>query len=222
MALRQQLEKYLSLQPDNEWWPLLLCYPDWEKIEKDIYSNPKKIVYPSIENVFKCFEICPFDQTKVILLGQDPYINGEAMGLCFSVPTNIQIPPSLRNIFKELNTDLGIERKNTDLTDWGKQGILMLNTALTVYASNSNSHSEYWVPFTEWLFDKIITSWQKKLLIVMWGKEAQSYKVKNPRVSYIESAHPSPLAAYRGFFGSKPFSKINNWLKENYSTSINF
>ena len=218
---RKMLEEYATTQPDNEWWEILLGYPGWEEIERNVYSS-KKVVYPEKENVFKCFEICPFHKTNVILLGQDPYINGEAMGMCFSVPTHIKIPPSLRNIFKELDSDLQIKRENTDLTDWGKQGILLLNTSLTVFSGNSNSHSDYWAPFTEWLFEKILNSWQKPLLIVMWGKEAQSYKVKNTRVEYIQSAHPSPFAAHRGFFGSKPFSKINEWLQKNYSYHIQF
>jgi uracil-DNA glycosylase len=219
-TLLSYLKTYTMNQPENEWWKLLLTYPGWDDIES-LYTS-KRVIYPKKQDVFKCFELCPYHKTRVILLGQDPYINGEAMGLCFSVPSNTTIPPSLRNIFKELDSDIQVKRTNTDLTNWGEQGILLLNTSLTVFSGDSNSHKNSWKPFTTWLFHTIFKSWQKKLLIVMWGKDAQSHKIDNKDIDYIQSAHPSPFSANRGFFGSKPFSKINQWLTTHYQTTISF
>jgi uracil-DNA glycosylase len=233
---RTLLETKQKEQEDNGWWKVLLDYPDWETLEKafmeymEPYRDPdtesEYIIpfYPPLQSVFHCFEICPLEKTHIILMGQDPYIHeGEAMGLCFSVPSSCkQMPPSLRNMFKELKMDLGVDRTDMNLTDWGRQGILMINATLTVLAGKSNSHKSIWLPFTKWLFEeKIPNLWKgKSLLMVLWGKDAQMWKRKE--FDSIESVHPSPLSASRGFFGSKPYSKIQIWLTKHGYKDIVF
>ena len=158
-------------------------------------------VFPAAENVFKALELTPFDNVKVVILGQDPYHgDNQAHGLSFSVQKGIALPPSLLNIYKELESDLGIPvAKSGDLTAWAKQGVLLLNTVLTVRAHEANSHrSDHPIAF------------------VLWGKPAQSKEklITNPSHLILKSPHPSPLSSYRGFFGSKPFSQINAFLEK--------
>ena len=174
------------------------------------------LIFPPKNLIYNCFNFFNFEDTKIVILGQDPYINvGEAMGLCFSVPNECKMPPSLRNIFKEIKNDIGIENKNKDLTSWAKQGILLLNTSLTVRQYNSNSHKKVWKKYT----DKIINYISKNhdhIIFVLWGRDAQSKKkFINDKHTILESAHPSPFSANRGFFGNKHFSKINELLKNN-------
>ena len=158
-----------------------------------------------------------YDNVKVVILGQDPYHGlGEAHGLSFSVRKGIKMPPSLLNIFKELKSDLGIERTNTDLTDWAKQGVLLLNSIMTVEKDKPLSHkNKGWEIFTDNII-KLLNERQVPVIFILWGNFARSKKalITNPRHKIIESAHPSPLSASRGFFGSKPFSKTNTYLKE--------
>lgn len=175
-------------------------------------------IYPSKENIFNALKYTNFKDVKVVILGQDPYHGeGEAQGLSFSVPNDIKRPPSLRNIFKELETDLGIIRENNDLTDWAKEGVLLLNAILTVKKDTPLSHKDMgWEIFT----DEIIKSLNKHetpIVFILWGNYARSKKklIDTNKHYVIESAHPSPLSASRGFFGSKPFSKTNEFLKKN-------
>ena len=174
-----------------------------------------RIIYP--DDIFAAFNKTPLDKVKVVILGQDPYHNpNEANGLAFSVNEGIKLPPSLRNIFKELESDLSIVRTNSDLSDWAEQGILLLNTALTVEKNSPNCHKDLWKDFTDNII-KLLNEQKKPIIFVLWGGNAQSKKnfITNPMHKIIESAHPSPLSAYRGFLGSKPFSKINDILIEN-------
>lgn len=173
-------------------------------------------VYPPQEQIFSAFDKTPLDQVRVVILGQDPYHEAnQANGLAFSVNSGTKIPPSLRNIFKELKDDLGGElRTNTDLSDWAEQGVLLLNTSLTVIESQANSMSKLWEPFTDSVI-RLLNEQERPIVFVLWGNNARKKKsiIDTSRHYVIESAHPSPLSANRGFFGSKPFSKTNQILK---------
>ena len=175
--------------------------------------------------MFNAFKLTDFKDIKVVILGQDPYHGEkEAMGLSFSVRRGVRTPPSLRNIFKELKDDLNIDRCDTDLSDWAKQGVFLLNTVLTVEKDKANSHKEVgWEIFTDYVI-KEINDKLNNVVFILWGRQARVKKriITNPNNYIIESAHPSPLSAYNGFFGSKPFSKTNNYLKKHNKTEINW
>lgn len=192
---------------EKEYFKNLLNYINEE------YNN--KTVYPLKENIFKALKYTDYNDIKVVILGQDPYHGeGEAQGLSFSIPNDIRITPSLRNIFKELKNDLNIERTNTDLSDWAKQGILLLNAILTVCKDTPLSHKDKgWEIFTDEIIKKI-NEREEPVVFILWGNYARSKKklITNKNHYIIESAHPSPLSASRGFFDSKPFSKTNNIL----------
>lgn len=192
---------------EKEYFKNLLNYINEE------YNN--KTVYPLKENIFKALEYTDYNDIKVVILGQDPYHGeGEAQGLSFSIPNDIRITPSLRNIFKELKNDLNIERTNTDLSDWAKQGVLLLNAILTVCKDTPLSHKDKgWEMFTDEIIKKI-NEREEPVVFILWGNYARSKKklITNKNHYTIESAHPSPLSASRGFFDSKPFSKTNNIL----------
>lgn len=166
--------------------------------------------------IYRALNLTAFDDIKVVILGQDPYHEqGQANGLAFSVYEGVKIPPSLRNMFKELQDDLGGElRTDTDLSDWAQQGVLLLNTALSVTEGHANSMAEIWVPFTDRLI-QLIDENKTPVIFVLWGSNAKKKipLIKNNGEFIVQSAHPSPLSAYRGFFGSKPYSKINSLLK---------
>ncbi len=192
-------------------------YIDLYKFVKEEYSN--YVVYPKSEDIFNAFHFTPLEELKVVIIGQDPYHNeGQAHGLCFSVKPEVDIPPSLVNIYKELNDDLSCTIPNNGyLEKWAKQGVLMLNTVLTVRAHQANSHQgRGWEKFTDAVI-QAVNEQDRPIVFILWGKPAQSKKVmlNNPRHLILEAPHPSPLSSYRGFFGSKPFSKTNNFLKEN-------
>lgn len=171
--------------------------------------------YPKGKNIFKAFELTPFDQVKVVLLGQDPYHGeGQAMGLCFSVPNGIVYPPSLRNIIIELKNDTGIELKSGDLTPWAKQGVFLLNATLTVRAHQAGSHQKKgWEMFTDSVIHKISEE-KEHVVFILWGSYAQQKinLIDTRKHFIIKSVHPSPLSAHRGFFGSRPFSLTNEYL----------
>lgn len=171
--------------------------------------------YPKGKNIFKAFELTSFDQVKVVLLGQDPYHGeGQAMGLCFSVPNGIVYPPSLRNIIIELKNDTGIELKSGDLTPWAKQGVFLLNATLTVRAHQAGSHQKKgWETFTDSVIHKISEE-KEHVVFILWGSYAQQKinLIDTRKHFIIKSVHPSPLSAHRGFFGSRPFSLTNEYL----------
>lgn len=175
----------------------------------------KKIVYPEYKNIFNALKLTDYDEVKAVILGQDPYHGPkEAHGLSFSVQKGVKRPPSLDNIFKELKNDLGIERTNNDLTDWAKKGVFLLNSIMTVVKDSPLSHKDKgWEIFTDDLI-KILNEREKPIVFILWGSYARSKKtlITNKNHYIIEAPHPSPLSAYRGFFGSKPFSKTNNFL----------
>ena len=173
-------------------------------------------IYPPGKLMFSAFDNCSFESLKVVIIGQDPYHGaGQANGLCFSVANGIRKPPSLLNIFKELNTDLGIPiSEDGDLTKWARQGVLLLNATLTVQASTPGSHQNRgWEQFTDAVIDAINQE-SNNVVFILWGAYAQKKGslIDRQRHYVIESAHPSPFAAYRGFFGSKPFSQTNGYL----------
>ena len=179
----------------------------------------EKTIYPLKENIFNAFKLTSFENVKVVIMGQDPYHGeGEAHGLSFSVQDNVKIPPSLQNIYKELYNDLGIPPKNTgNLTGWAKEGVLLLNSTLTVEKDNANSHQGLgWQYFTDYVI-KVLNLSEKPIVFILWGNFARSKKVliTNPKHLILESPHPSPFSAYNGFFGSKPFSKTNDFLIKN-------
>ncbi len=185
-----------------------------------------RTIYPPADDIFNAFHFTPLEDVKVVILGQDPYHEpGQAHGLCFSVKPHVQIPPSLVNIYKELEDDLGCYIPNNGyLEKWARQGILMLNTVLTVRAHQANSHKDIgWEQFTDAAI-RVLADQDRPMVFVLWGKPAQRKKemIYNPKHLVLESAHPSPLSAYRGFFGSRPFSRINEYLKINGLTPIDW
>ena len=182
-----------------------------------------KIVYPRYENIFNALRYTDYDDVKVVILGQDPYHGeNEAHGLSFSVLEGVRRPPSLDNIFKELYSDLGVKRTNNNLSDWAKQGVLLLNSIMTVIKDKPLSHkSRGWEIFPDNII-KYLNDREKPVVFILWGSYARSKKelITNKRHLIIESAHPSPLSASRGFFGSKPFSKCNAFLKQHGEEEI--
>jgi len=190
---------------------------------KNEYKN--KMIFPPYENIFDALRFTDYDEVKVVILGQDPYHGlGEAHGLSFSVRENVKMPPSLQNIFKELYNDLGIKRIKSDLTDWAKEGVLLLNSIMTVEKDKPLSHkNKGWETFTDTVISKL-NEREEPVIFLLWGSFARSKKelITNNRHKIIESVHPSPLSASRGFFGSKPFSKINNYLKSIEKEEINW
>lgn len=211
-------------------WDLVLhdeMQKHYFKYIKDFVKEERlsKTIYPPAKDLFNAFKLTDFKDIKVVILGQDPYHGEkEAMGLSFSVRRGVRTPPSLRNIFKELKDDLGVEREDTDLSDWARQGVFLLNTVLTVEKDKANSHKDIgWEIFTDFVI-KQINDKLNNVVFILWGRQARDKKrlITNPNHYVIESAHPSPLSAYNGFFGSKPFSKTNNYLKEHNKTPINF
>lgn len=206
----------------NKGWDIVLQ----EETKKDYFKKlgifvkkeyKEKRIFPPYENIFDALRFTDYNDVKVVILGQDPYHGlGEAHGLSFSVKEGVKIPPSLKNIFKELEDDLKIKRTKTDLTDWAKQGVLLLNSIMTVVEDNPLSHKDKgWELFTDNIIS-ILNKREDPVIFVLWGSFARSKKIliTNKNHKIIEAAHPSPLSAYRGFFGSKPFSKINKYLKE--------
>lgn len=198
----------------------------WHALETKVdQAYEKAIVYPTWENIFKCFDYFNFEQTKVVIIGQDPYHGpNQANGLSFSVNSNAPLPKSLINIYKELRQDLGVVRENGDLSSWAKQGVLLLNNTLTVEQSKPNSHCEFgWTEFTNNII-KYINDNLHQIIFVLWGNFAQTkiQFIDTSKHYIIESPHPSPFSAYYGFFGSKPFSKINNLLKLNNKAQIDW
>ena len=196
---------------EKEYFTRLSAFVDQERQE-----HPGRI-YPPEEEVFSALQLTPYADVKVLLLGQDPYFGeGQAHGLCFSVRPNVVVPPSLRNIFRELNDDLGCKIPNNGyLVTWAEQGILMLNTVLTVRAGEAFSHKgKGWETFTDAVIQKVSEK-TTQVIFVLWGKPAQKKipLIDTSRHAVVTSAHPSPLAAKSGFFGSRPFSKINGLLR---------
>lgn len=206
---------------------------DWDSVigaefEKDYYRELREFlkseyssrrIYPSMYDIFNALKLTPYSAVKAVILGQDPYHEpGQAHGLSFSVREGTQLPPSLKNIYKELESDIGIAPAQTgDLTSWAKQGVLLMNAVLTVRQGQANSHKgKGWEHFTDEVIKKL-NDRPEPIAFILWGANARSKKalITNPQHGIFESAHPSPLSAYNGFFGSRVFSRVNKFLVEN-------
>ena len=194
----------------------------WEKVKEE-YQTAK--CFPPKNQIFRAIELTPFDEVKVVIIGQDPYHNdNQANGLCFSVSDKVKAPPSLKNIFKELEDDLGIKKTSNELEMWAKQGVLLLNATLTVRAHEANSHKDLgWEQFTDFII-KEISDKKENVVFVLWGAFAQKKAglIDASKHFIIQSAHPSPFSVHKGFFGSRPFSKINQFLEEKGKEPINW
>lgn len=194
--------------------------PYYAKLYKTILQEYQtRQIFPDADDIFSAFNLTPLDEVRVVILGQDPYHNaGQAHGLCFSVKPDVEIPPSLVNIYKELETDLGCYIPNNGyLVKWAKQGVLLLNTVLTVRAHQANSHQGIgWEEFTDAAI-RILNEQDRPIVYLLWGRPAQMKKnmLHNPKQLVLEAPHPSPLSAYRGFFGCRHFSQANEFLKKN-------
>ncbi len=214
----------------NDWKELLM-----PELEKPYYKELRQFliheyrtttVYPDMYSIFNAMHYTAYKDVKAVILGQDPYHEpGQAHGLSFSVQEGVEPPPSLINIFKELETDLGCHvPDNGCLIPWAKQGVLLLNTVLTVRAHQANSHQgRGWEQFTDHIIE-LLNDHEKPIIFILWGSPARRKRsmITNERHLIIESPHPSPLSAYRGFFGSRPFSRCNNFLKANGETPIDW
>lgn len=206
---------------------------DWDSVigaefEKDYYRELREFlkgeystrrIYPSMYDIFNALKLTPYSAVKAVILGQDPYHEpGQAHGLSFSVREGTQLPPSLRNIYKELESDIGIKPAQTgDLTSWAKQGVLLMNAVLTVRQGQANSHKgKGWEIFTDEVIKKL-NERPEPIAFILWGANARSKKalITSPQHGIFESAHPSPLSAFNGFFGSRVFSRVNKFLVEN-------
>ena len=192
-------------------------YAELFKFVKNEYATRQ--IFPPADDIFNAFHLTPLHEVKVVILGQDPYHNdGQAHGLCFSVKPDVEIPPSLVNIYQELHDDLGCYIPNNGyLTKWAKQGVLMLNTVLTVRAHQANSHRGMgWEQFTDAAI-RILNEQDRPIVFILWGSPAQkkAQMLNNPKHLILKAPHPSPLSAYRGFFGSRPFSQTNEFLVKN-------
>jgi len=217
-------------------------HPSWlehlkEEFQKDYMLNLKKkllelknkkiIFYPQGDKIFNAFNLTPLNNVKVVILGQDPYHGpNQAHGLCFSVPPSVKPPPSLVNIFKELESDTGKKRNYHDgnLEHWARQGVFLLNTTLTVEKSKPLSHRDYgWSEFTDRVIS-LISNKLENIVFILWGSFAQSKKqlIDSNKHLILTAPHPSPLSAHRGFFGSKPFSKTNNFLHSKQIDMVNW
>jgi len=191
----------------------------------NLQAREKKIIYPPRGQWFKAFELTHFKDVKVVILGQDPYHNpGQAQGMSFSVPEGVSLPPSLRNIFQEIHSDLGINNQLGDLTSWAKQGVLLLNSVLTVEKNQPASHAgKGWEEFTDYVIE-LINKEKENVVFMLWGAYAQkkTLNIDSNRHLILESPHPSPFSAHKGFFGCQHFSKTNNYLKINNIDPINW
>jgi len=205
--------------------------PKWAEALHDVFADEQfieladfvraeylsKKIFPKPENVFKAFWLTPFSQVKAVILGQDPYHgDGQAHGLCFSVPSGVPLPPSLQNIYKEIESDLGIKKdfKSGNLESWAQQGVFLLNAILTVVAHNPASHQKKgWENFTDAVI-KTISDKRENVVFMLWGNYARSKRnlIDSRKHLILEAPHPSPLSAYAGFFGCKHFSKCNEYL----------
>jgi len=207
---------------DNEFEkPYFISIRNFLRVE---YKN--KTIYPHPSNIFNAFNSSPINSIKAVIIGQDPYHGvGQAHGLCFSVPTDMPIPPSLKNIYKELSEDLNIDSPNHgNLSSWANQGVFLLNSVLTVEDGKANSHKNIgWEKFTEEVISKLSKE-TSGIVFVLWGKQAQEKEefIDGSKHLILKAAHPSPLSAYNGFFGCRHFSKINNYLHSQNKEKIDW
>lgn len=224
---------FLSTIKLDQSWKILLAdemsQPYFEGLANFLTEEKKnhRTFYPPEENIFYALNCTPFKDVKVVILGQDPYHgHGEAHGLCFSVPEGIKLPPSLKNIYKEIHTDTGhnMPTKNGNLEPWAKQGVLLLNATLTVRANEAGSHqNKGWESFTDHIIS-LLSAQRQDLVFLLWGKYAQNKEVLIDAKKHLilKAAHPSPFSAYRGFFGCKHFTQANQYLTQKGIEPINW
>lgn len=200
----------LQQQFEQPWWASLAAF-----VKEEYAAGP---CFPAGKNIFRAFDLTPFDKVKVVMLGQDPYHTpGAAMGLCFSIPDGTRPQPSLRNIIKELASDLGVQRTHTDLTDWAQQGVFLLNSVLTVRSGAAGSHAgKGWEKLTDSAIAQLSRE-RSGVVFILWGSYAIAKRtlIDEGKHKVLTAPHPSPLSAHRGFFGSKPFSQANAYLQAN-------
>lgn len=192
--------------------------PYWRELTSFVKEEYSKVsCFPKGADIFRAFDLTPFDSVKVVILWQDPYHTpGAAMGMCFSVPNGSKTQPSLGNIFKELSSDVGVIRTQTDLTNWAEQGVLLLNSVLTVENGKPASHQgKWWELFTDEVI-RLLSREREHLVFILWGNYAISKKslIDETKHCIITSPHPSPFSAHKGFLGSRPFSRTNEYLKK--------
>ena len=231
MSETSNISSAVNVQIEESWKTVLqeeFCksyFLDLKKFLQQEKTNGQ-IIYPPGSQIFNSFNLCPFEKVKVVILGQDPYHGiGQAHGLCFSVPEGVQTPPSLVNIFKEINSDIGVAIPSSgNLERWAKQGVLLLNALLTVRANQAASHHKRgWEQFTDKVIQKISEE-KTGVVFLLWGRFAQdkSSLIDSSKHFILKSAHPSPLSAYNGFFGCKHFSKTNELLIQQGKTPVNW
>jgi len=212
LKLQDLLQNDWKIMLKSEW--SADYFKELSKRVYDVYQT--ELIFPPLGNLFEAFNLSSFEHTRVIILGQDPYHGmGQAHGLSFSVPVGAPLPPSLKNMYKELFNDLGLMRSQGDLSDWAKQGVLLLNTALTVRSGEAGSHAKLgWMNFTKAVLNALNLQ-DKPIVFLLWGNQAQQFAsmIDSKKHAVIKSAHPSPLSANRGgWFGTKPFSQTNDFL----------
>jgi len=218
MTLNDDWKQFLGTEFHKEYYIRLLAFIEHE------YAT--KVIYPKHKDIFRAFNLLLLEEVKVVIIGQDPYHGlNQANGLAFSVSSRVKIPPSLKNIYKELVDDVGCAiPQNGDLTKWAEQGVLLINSVLTVEAGKANSHKEKgWEIFT----DSVIKSLSQRynhIVFILWGGASQEKEllIDTSKHCILKAPHPSPLSSYRGFFGSKPFSKVNEYLKTHNRAEINW
>ena len=210
--------EFVNSEAEKPYFRKLMRRVDAERIRTE--------VYPAREDMFSCFAACPLEKLKVVIIGQDPYHGpGQAHGMSFSVREGVKIPPSLQNIYKELESDLGVKPPESgNLEKWANEGVLLMNTSWSVERGKPGSHADFgWMEFSESLLD-FLNDFERPLVFILWGAHAQKVgeKITNPKHFKIKSAHPSPFSARRGFFGSKPFSKVNDFLDKNGEDTVDW
>lgn len=217
VRIDESWKQRLHAEFEQPWWASLAAF-----VKQEYAAGP---CFPPGKDIFRAFDLAPFDQVKVVILGQDPYHTpGAAMGLCFSIPDGTRPQPSLRNIIKELASDVGVQRTHTDLSDWAQQGVFLLNSVLTVRSGEAGSHANKgWEKLTDSAIRHLAQE-REGIVFILWGSYAIAKRalIDEGKHLVLTAPHPSPLSAHRGFFGSKPFSQANAYLQENGQQPINW
>ena len=217
VRIDESWKQRLQAEFEQPWWASLAAF-----VKQEYAAGP---CFPPGKDIFRAFDLAPFDQVKVVILGQDPYHTpGAAMGLCFSIPDGTRPQPSLRNIIKELASDVGVQRTHTDLSDWAQQGVFLLNSVLTVRSGEAGSHANKgWEKLTDSAIRHLAQE-REGIVFILWGSYAIAKRalIDEGKHLVLTAPHPSPLSAHRGFFGSKPFSQANAYLQENGKQPINW
>ena len=217
VRIEESWKQRLQAEFEQPWWASLAAF-----VKQEYAAGP---CFPPGKDIFRAFDLAPFDKVKVVILGQDPYHTpGAAMGLCFSIPDGTRPQPSLRNIIKELASDVGVQRTHTDLSDWAQQGVFLLNSVLTVRSGEAGSHANKgWEKLTDSAIRHLAQE-REGIVFILWGAYAIAKRalIDEGKHLVLTAPHPSPLSAHRGFFGSKPFSQANAYLQENGKQPINW